>query len=191
MRLETLRFDVPLLPFIERRKLQEAARALRARTPRGRRIKPVPVRYPSVNTMYPINKRIGRKYLSPEGELYKDYIYEALLQQSETYPSYHMYDISYVYFMTHDMMYTKGGELSEHDVSNFLKATEDALFDWLMESDRSVMSIHGHKRLTVNEPKIVILISESKENDLVFHRGESFDPYDLEVRGAKSFSDSL
>ncbi len=173
------RADIALLPFIERRKDQEEKRAANARN--HKKVRNIPIRYPSVNTMYPFSKRTGRKYLSPEGLLYKDYIYEELDKQFDNIPGWDQFDVSYVFYMTHEMMYKKDGDLSEHDVSNFLKATEDALFDWLLESDATVMSVHGHKRLTVNDPKIVILISPSSEADVIHHRGIRFDPYDLEV----------
>lgn len=184
-----IRFDIDLLPFIARREDAEKKRAARAR--KHKKVRRISTRYPSVNTMYPIDRRRGRKYLSKEGELYKDYIDEELSKQSDSVPPWDRYDVSYVYYMTHEMMYTKEEELSEHDVSNFLKATEDALFDWLLESDRTVMSVHGHKRLTVNEPKLVVLMSPSSESDVIHHREYVFDPYDLEIGSAGAFSSSV
>lgn len=141
--------------------------------------------------MYPIDKKRGRKYLSPEGELYKEYIDEVLTEQASRFPGWDFFDVSYVFYMTYEMLFLKNGELSEHDVSNFLKATEDALFDWMMESDKTVMSVHGHKRLTVNDPKLVILLSQSSECDKIYHREHVFDPYDLEVGSAGAFPRSL
>lgn len=183
--LDVVRFDIPLLPFISQRCEEEKKRAARAR--KHNKVRRIPVRYPSVNTMYPIDKRRGRKYLSKEGEMYKEYIDVTLTSKGKV-PYWDHFDVTYVFYMTHDMMYTKRGELTEHDVSNFLKATEDALFEWMLESDKTVMSVHGHKRLTVNDPKLVILMSPSSESDTVYHRDLAFDPYDLEVGSEEDFS---
>ena len=178
------RADITLLPFIEKRKIAEVKRAANAR--KHKKIRGIPVRYPSVNTMYPFSKRTGRKYLSGEGEMYKEYIDEELTKQFDGIPDWDKFEVSYVFYMTDEMMFKKNGDLSEHDVSNFLKATEDALFDWLLESDGTVMSVHGHKRLTVNDPRIVILISPAIEVGTIHHQGIAFDPYDLEVESEEA-----
>lgn len=188
MKFSVVRFDIDLLPFIAERRVEEEKRAARAR--KRTKVRKIPVRYPSVNTMYPVDKRRGRKYLSKEGEMYKEYIDEKLSEQGKP-PNWDRYDVTYVFYMTHEMMYTKRGELLEQDVSNFLKATEDALFEWMLESDRTVMSVHGHKRLTVNDPKLVILASPSSESDAIYHREFKFDPYDLEVGDASAFQKVL
>lgn len=185
---EIIRFDIELIPFIVERQEEEEKRAARAR--KNTRVKKIPVRYPSVNTMYPVDKRRGRKYLSKEGEMYKEYIDQELTKQGKP-PYWGYFDVTYVFYMTHDMMYTKRGTLTEHDVSNFLKATEDALFEWMLESDKTVMSVHGHKRLTVNDPKLVILMSPSHDSDVVYHRDRVFDSYDLEVGSEESISKAL
>lgn len=182
---EVLRFDIDLLPFIELRRVKEKERAARAR--KRTKVRNIKVRYPSVNTMYPINRHLGRKYLSPEGLLYKEYIDESLTDQGGVPPLWDSYDVSYIFYMTHDMLYTKRGELAEHDVSNFLKATEDALFEWLLESDKTTTSVHGYKRLTVNDPKLVILMSPSSETDDIYHREHIFDSYGLEVKREGNF----
>lgn len=173
-----LRFSIDLLPFIKIRQEHEVKRASRAR--KKTKVREIPLRFPSVNTMYPIARHRG-KYLSDEGRLYKEYIGEELDKIQFKIPHWHMYYVTYVFFMTHEMMYKKDGDLSEHDVSNFLKGTEDALFGWLLESDATVLDVHGSKRLTVNDPKLVILMSEAREGDPIFHQGRTYDPYELET----------
>lgn len=176
------RIDIPLLPFIEVRKDHEAKRAARAR--KRTKVKKITTRYPSVNTMYPVNKRTGSKYLSAEGELWRDYISEELDKQvTFSNVDWRCFDCTYVFYMTHEMMFTKAGEFSEHDVSNFLKGTEDALFNWLLESDARVTDVAGHKRLTVDDPKLVILISPASEDGPIYHREHCVDSYDLETNG--------
>lgn len=184
-----LRFDVPLLPFIEKRQEHEIKRASRARTDRKKKVKLIKPRFPSTNTMYPV-RQAGGKYLSDEGRLWKDYVKETLDHQFSTYPPWDMYYVTYVFFMSPKMMYTKAGDLANHDVSNFLKGTEDAVFEWLVESDKQVTGIQGYKRVATLDPKLVVLISESTEKDVLFHREHVFAPEELELV-EKSFSSSL
>lgn len=179
MTREVLRFSFDLLPYIEERKAYEVLRASRART--RTKVKNIPIRFPSVNKMYPPNGRRPGRHLSDEGRIYKAYIAKCLDKSQFKIPSWDRYYVTYVFFMTHEMMFTKNGDVSEHDVSNFLKATEDALFEWLLESDATVLDVHGSKRLTVNDPKVVILMSEARDGDCVFHRGQAFDTFELET----------
>ena len=181
MNFVRLQFD--LLPFIKRMQEHEVERASRARKDKRKRVKKIPIHFPSVNTMYPINRHAGRKYLSDEGRIYKEYISECLDNSSFKIPPWYGYNVTYVFYMTHDMMYTKSGDVSQHDVSNYLKGTEDALFEWILESDANVFDVHGSKRMTVDDPKVVILLSEGKDGDPVFHGGTRFDPYELEMDG--------
>lgn len=177
MKSKYIRYEIPLLPFIEKRKEDEIQRAANAR--KHKKVKSIPIRFPSVNTMYPINPRLKRKYPSKECETYKAHIDECLM--GFDFPQFNMYDVTYVFYMTHEMMFTKAGELSNNDVSNYLKGTEDALFDWMLESDKLVMTVRGCKRLTSNDPKVIILVSESDATDFIYHRDHVFDPYELET----------
>lgn len=175
-------FTILLRPFIIRLQEIEEIRASRAR--KNKRVKKIGDHFPSVNTMYPINRRTARKYLSPEGRAYKDYIQEELdksLSASSRSLQWELYDCTYVFYMTHEMLFTKDGNFAQHDVSNFLKATEDAVFDWLLESDAQVLGVHGFKKLTVDEPKLVGLISPSSEGAPIYHQGVTIDPYELET----------
>jgi Holliday junction resolvase RusA-like endonuclease len=175
-----IQYSVDLLPFIQIRKEHEVERAAKAR--KRTKIKKISVRFPSVNTMYGFNRFSKRRFLSSEGKDYKEYLAKALDKSGKgVLPHCCKYDVTYLFFMTEEMLFKKNGDIAEHDVSNFLKATEDALFEWMMESDSAVMGVHGYKRLTVNDPKLVILISKSCETDVVYHNGNKFDPYDLEA----------
>ncbi len=82
---------------------------------------------------------------------------------------YDAYECSYIYLMTQEMLYTKAGEFKEEDVSNFLKASEDAVFEYMLENDKNVVTIHGHKRLTLLDPLLVVLVSEGFIDDTVWH----------------------
>ncbi len=162
------------MPFFEERKKHEAIRASRAR--KHKKVKKIPYRFPSVNQMYPVNPRSRGKYLSDEGRIYKDHIYKSLgkIDVGDMFIAEY-YEVSYIFFMTYDMMFTEDHELRDVDVSNFLKATEDALFEYLMESDCRVIGIHGYKRVTLDEcPKLFILISSSALEDDIDHQGRIF-----------------
>lgn len=157
---ESRSYSIPLLPFLVIREEEEEKRAARARTPRTRKIKKIPKRFVSVNTMYPIHPHTRRKRLSDEGRLYKDYIYKCMEEQERTQaPSFEYYDCTYTFFMTDDMILTKDGDLAKkHDVSNLIKAAEDAVFDYLLDDDSRVLSVHGHKQLTASDPRLVVTL---------------------------------
>lgn len=177
------RYDILLPPFLELREEAEEIRALRARTEKRKRIKKTPVRFCSVNTMYPVNRRTGRKYLSKEGELWKDYIFDVCDKADEkATPLEDYYECSYIFYMLHEMIFTKGGELLErNDVTNFLKASEDGIFTYLDENDAQAVSVHGYKRLTVDVPKMVVLLSPADLlKDGIYHAGRYVDAYDFE-----------
>lgn len=172
-------YPVPLLPYLQRREEHEIARASRARS--RTKVKSIPKRFATVNHMYPVNRRTGGKYLSDEGRIYKEYIQDVLTDTGIIPPPFENYECGYVFFMSHDMLYTKHQELQEIDVSNMLKAAEDALFEFLMENDCLVASIHGYKRLTLAEPKLVVLLTEGDCTGPVYFAGQAFDTAALEA----------
>ena len=172
-----LRFDIELLPFIALRQKSEEARALRAR--KRKKVRKIPLSYISTNRMWAVNKRTGTLYLSTEGEQWKQYVSDVLYEQSGSSTLFDGYDVTYVFYHTREMMYTRAGEIHEVDVSNYLKATEDALFEWLLESDAFVFDIKGYKRVIDKNPKLVILMSESNPRDVIHHRDVQFTPEEL------------
>jgi len=177
------RYEIPLLPFIEKREEHEKIRASRARNPKKQKVKKIPIRFVSVNNMYPVSPFGRGKYLSDEGRLWKEYIKEMLEEQDNGVPfvfGEDFYEISYIFYMTHEMLYTKDDNLRKIDVSNMLKAAEDALFDYLLDDDSSVVSIHGHKRLTLEDPKAVFLVSPADITDGILHKEKTIDTYKLE-----------
>lgn len=181
---QILRYDILLPPLIDRLQKAEYSRALKARKESKQKPKTITSHFVSVNSMYPISRGRGSKYLSTEGKVYKDYIDEmmgATDAARSTTPIFDMYECSYVFYFSHEMMFNKDDSLKEKDVSNLLKAAEDAVFEYLLESDATVMSIHGYKRLTVGDPRLVVLLSPATMEDTIRHGGGEFDPYDLEV----------
>jgi len=191
-------YYVPLLPYIERLRDYEVKRAERGRSPRTRKVRNIPVRFVSVNRMYPIHPHARTKRLSKEGEIFKDYVYECMELHDKSMcrclPTCDLYECTYVYYLTQSMLFTKSGDLRQEDVSNFLKATEDAVFDYLLEDDSQVLGISGYKRMTVGDPALVIMLSASDLDDPVKVSGDSFDPYHLLSEAescAESFQGSL
>jgi len=167
-------YEIPLLPYFKEREAHEVVRASNAR--KHKNVKKIVHRFPSINNMYPINRRSGSKYLSTEGRLYKDYIYSKLLEADEEFGEIlttQYYEVSYICFMSHLMMFTKEGELREVDVSNILKSTEDAFFEYLLESDSRVLSTHIYKREAL-EPRLVILASPADFCEPIYHRGRIY-----------------
>lgn len=168
------RYDIELDPFVAKREVAEDIRVAKARK-RTRR-KRINRSFVSVNRMYPINRFAGTKYLSPEGAAYKDYIADVMGEMDEllgpTKLSSDGYEVTYVFFMTHDMMFTKAGDFRDVDVSNMLKAAEDAVFDFILEKDSTVVSIHGHKRVA-EFPKLVVLLSYGTADSDISHCGET------------------
>lgn len=168
---------------MELRREQEKLRAARAR--KHTKVKKIPRRFVSVNKMYPIDRRRGRKYLSPEGSLFKEYLYETMLAQdaNRAIGSATYYDCHYVFFMDHEMLFKKGDVLDEDkekDVSNLLKATEDGVFEYLLENDCLATDVHGHKRLTLDEPKVVVLLSPSDIAGPLWIHGQRIDCHEFE-----------
>ncbi len=176
------RYDIDLDPFIELRKRLEEIRALKAT--KNKKQKKIQRRFVSVNSMYPINRHAGCKYLSAEGLAYKDYIHEVLggLDEFFRFPRFRTdaYESTYVFYMTYDMMFTKQGDFRDVDVTNMFKAAEDAVFEHLLESDKRVVSIHGYKRVTKTNPKLIVLLSPAKEGDSIHHAGFDVSPVELE-----------
>ncbi len=169
----TLRYDIPLLPYIKIREEEEEKRAAKAIKPQTRKIRKIHLRYPSVNNMYPIRNSGRGKRLSDEGRIFKEYVYDTMKALDEARYvrplRFESFECSYIYFMTHEMLFKNDGDLRKTDVSNYLKATEDAVFEFLLEDDSNVVSIHGYKRLTMDEPKLVVLISPDEATNGIHH----------------------
>lgn len=178
-----IRYDIYLDPFLSKREEYEEVRASRARSEKTRKIRKVQRRFVSVNNMYPIS-RGGGKRLSAEGRIYKEYISEVMRAVDEVRETSlklcDYYTCCYVFFMTQDMLFYKNGELRRVDVSNMLKAAEDAVFEHMLEDDSLVVSISGHKRLTVEEPKLTVLIEKGDVAGPIDFCGCRFDTSSLE-----------
>ncbi len=174
--MPTKRFDIDLLPLIEILQEAEGLRASRARSDKRKKVKTVPCRFVSVNRMYPVNPRTHGKYLSTEGRHYKEYIVdklnEAALDDIRFLFKATSFEVSYVFMMTDSMMFTKDRVFREVDVTNMFKAVEDAVFDFLMESDATVLDVHGYKRVTAGDPKVIILISPQELQGTIYHQGK-------------------
>ena len=180
---DAITFTIELMPFVERLRENEVRRAAKARKTKRKRVKSVPIAFPSVNDAYGFNRFTHRRFLRDEGVIYKEYVEECLSKYplSESLLQWTRYDTMYVFFMTSDMLYKNdGSELAEHDVSNFIKLTEDAVFEWLMESDATVVGVHAYKRLTVNSPKVVIIFSESSEVEPVYCKCRMIEPCEID-----------
>jgi len=175
MRIYNIQFE----EYFKRREEQEKLRASRART--RTKINKIPVRFPSVNNMYPINRTGSGKRISAEGRVFKNYIYDELDRQDNGSPFFATYyECSYIYYHTNEMLFYKNGEPKKVDVSNYLKATEDAVFDYLMENDSLVTAIHGYKRLIqASLPRLVVIVSEARLDDCICHGVDIFDTEEL------------
>ena len=160
-------YEIPLLPFFKILEANEVTRAAGAR--KHKKVKKITHRFPSVNRIYQSNRFSGRRFLSTEGKLYKDYIYDVLDQSDAKIVPDLYFEVSYIFFMTQEMMFKKDGDLRDVDVSNMLKAAEDALFEYLQESDSSVLSTHAYK-LLASKPKLVILLSGAEIREAIFHQ---------------------
>jgi len=171
-------YSIPLLPYLKLREEAEVIRASRART--KTKVKKIPARFVSVNDMYPINRFGHGVRLSDEGRIYKAYIYDELAKQVGDAPSFEYYDCTYVFYMTHEMMFTGDDEMRRIDVSNMLKAAEDAVFEFLLEDDSKVLSIHGFKRLTLEDPRLVVTVSMAQLGDPITVSGGFANSYELE-----------
>ena len=138
-------YTIPLLPLITRLQELEEKRAANAR--KRTRVRKIPTSFLSVNRMYPIARGGRGKRLSTEGREYKKYIAECMTKQDEP---------------------------RDVDLSNMFKAAEDGIFEHLMESDSRVSHIVGYKRLTEEEPKLFVVLTEDDPhkpvqwNDLLF-----------------------
>jgi len=179
------RYDIPLLPLVDILQEEEVKRAARARKERRKKVKKIPCRYLSVNRMYAVIPKTSQRRLSKEGKLFKEYIGEQmkLIDEARDWgvTTFEFFDCTYVFFMTPSMFFYKNGDAKTEDVSNFLKGTEDAVFDHLLEDDKYVVSIHGHKRLCDGPPKLVVLVSEASYTDSIWHQGVVGTPTEWEV----------
>lgn len=175
----TFDYTISLEPYFSRRGDEEKKRAARARSDKRKKVKKIPRRICSVNNMYPINPRTKSKYLSAEGRIFKEYIVECLEEQDlvngNHVPPYDLYLCTYIYYMTREMLLLKNGDMKKTDVTNYLKATEDAIFSHFMGDDSLVVDVSGHKRLVEHNPRIVILVSEGISlEEPVFHAGKFY-----------------
>lgn len=107
-------------------------------------IKPI-----SLNHMYPTNFKTGRRYISPEGETYKQHIAILLASDINKRRLNHLFDIKdplalYIDFLGADLFY-KNGKLKKQDVSNFIKPVEDAISKFFNFDDSQNFEVHVRK----------------------------------------------
>lgn len=175
-------YKIPFRDYFTRREQHEQRRASRARTPKGRVVRSIPKRFITVNHMYASARKSGTRFLSAEGKIYKEYISDRMAELDRERPPLVLdtYEVAYVFFMTYEMMYTKHGDLRKVDVGNMLKATEDAVFEYLLAEDSTVLGIHGYKTLTIDEePKLLVLLKEA-DPDTISFGGRSYSFEELE-----------
>ena len=68
------------------------------------------------------------------------------------------YSCVYVFGFSNEMLYYKNGNLREVDVSNCIKVTEDAVFQYLSEDDSQVIDVSAYKAKT-DRPQLTVILS--------------------------------
>lgn len=117
---------------------------------------------PSVNSLYAYNPRTKSKYLTKEGKLYKERLKQQLQLQTINLSNQFIDDSvnlikngivsekdfkkKMIAYDLHVIFFLNSGMLSR-DTSNLIKATEDALFEYLDMNDSRVFHISSEKIL--------------------------------------------
>ena len=119
-------------------------------------------RIPSVNSLYAYNPKTKAKYLTKEGSLYKERLKQQLQLKTVNLSNQFIDDSiklieknvvtekdfknKSIAYDLHIIFYLNSGLLSR-DTSNLIKATEDAIFEYLSLNDNRVCHISSEKIL--------------------------------------------
>lgn len=142
----------------------------------------VPYEPISLNSMYSTN-RGGHRFLVNHARVYKEFIKECL--EFGDYgkggpPIWDFYTVTMIFLFPAMVLKGRGPavffqneNLQPKDVTNYFKAVEDSLADYLGRDDRHNIDIHGYKRIALDgKSRIVIYVSPQRLDKPIYHNNQ-------------------
>jgi len=131
----------------------------------------IPLEAVSLNQLYPSNKS-GRRFLSASGKEYKEHVFHATrkaLAKTEFTIDQNKHFLTLEIFFYTSKLLTKESKISKNkpDLSNCVKALEDAVFEAIGLDDYLVLGFDGIHQLPSVDPMIVVIVRKHLQSNIL------------------------